>query len=106
MKKQIAIILVSGQALSLAKTIQRELGDSVIYSKNALDGCSVIHSYSSFLEEHPEDFSSVVFIGAMGICVRSIAGCIKDKYTDPAVVCVDSNGRFVIPVLAGHIGGG
>lgn len=105
MKKQIAIILVSGQALSLAKTIQRELGDSVIYSKNALDGCSVIHSYSSFLEEHPEDFSSVVFIGAMGICVRSIAGCIKDKYTDPAVVCVDSNGRFVIPVLAGHIGG-
>ena len=41
----------------------------------------------------------------MGICVRSIAGCIKNKYKDPAVVCVDSTGRFVISVLSGHVGG-
>ncbi len=41
----------------------------------------------------------------MGICVRTIAPCVKNKYTDPAVVCVDSTGKFAISVLSGHIGG-
>ena len=48
---------------------------------------------------------AIVFIGALGICVRKIIPYINDKYTDPAVVCVDSTGKFVIPVLSGHIGG-
>lgn len=104
MKRQTAILLVSAHALSLAKILQREL-DATIYSRNELDGCSVISSYSGFLEEHADELSAVIFIGAMGICVRSIAGCIRDKHTDPAVVCVDSSGRFAIPVLSGHIGG-
>lgn len=104
MKRQTAILLVSAQALSLAKILQREL-DATIYSRNELDGCSVISSYSSFLEEYADELSAVIFIGAMGICVRSIAGFIRDKHTDPAVVCVDSSGRFAIPVLSGHIGG-
>lgn len=49
--------------------------------------------------------NAIVFIGALGICVRRISDLIKDKYTDPAVVCVDSTGKYVIPVLSGHVGG-
>lgn len=48
---------------------------------------------------------AIVFVGALGICVRKIKDLIQDKYTDPAVVCVDSTGHWVIPVLSGHIGG-
>ncbi|MBQ9284748.1 MAG: precorrin-4 C(11)-methyltransferase [Bacteroidaceae bacterium] len=51
------------------------------------------------------DFEAFVFIGAMGICVRTIASLVEDKHTDPAVVCVDSLGTNVISVLSGHIGG-
>lgn len=51
------------------------------------------------------EFDSIVFIGAMGICVRSIASCIRNKHKDPAVICVDSTGKYIIPVLSGHIGG-
>ena len=51
------------------------------------------------------DGEAIVFIGALGICVRKILPLVNDKHTDPAVVCVDSTGKFVIPVLSGHVGG-
>lgn len=99
-----AIILVSESSLRLAQKISSAI-DAVIYSQKELDGCTVIKSYAQFIKENWSRLEQIVFIGAMGICVRSIAPCVKDKYKDPAVVCVDSTGKFVIPVLSGHIGG-
>ena len=64
-----------------------------------------IFPFGSFSKEVFHESSSLVFIGAMGICVRSIAPFAEDKHTDPAVVCIDSTGKYVIPVLSGHIGG-
>lgn len=100
-----AIILVTRQSLPMAQTIQKELQKTTIYSKEDCSGCVAISSYSGFLAEHFNDFESIIFIGALGICVRSIARCIKSKYKDPAVICIDSTGKYVIPVLSGHIGG-
>ena len=51
------------------------------------------------------DCDAFVFVGAMGICVRTIAPYVEDKHSDPAIVCVDSFGKNVISVLSGHIGG-
>lgn len=47
----------------------------------------------------------IIFVSAMGICVRAIAPFIKDKTSDPAVVCLDDMGLFCISVLSGHLGG-
>lgn len=103
--KKTAIILVSETSEALAQTIAKELEGAKIYTKSPLEGCEQIHSYSQFIREHFTEWDALVFIGALGICVRSMASCIADKYTDPAVVVVDSTGRFVIPVLSGHVGG-
>lgn len=49
--------------------------------------------------------AAFVFIGAAGIAVRCITPWVKDKYTDSPVLAVDEKGQYVIPLLAGHVGG-
>lgn len=51
------------------------------------------------------DSDLLVFVGSCGIAVRKIAPFVKDKTKDPAVLCVDELGSFVIALLSGHIGG-
>ena len=52
-----------------------------------------------------ENKDALVFIGAAGIAVRSIAPYVKDKLTDPPVIVMDELGRYVVPLLSGHVGG-
>ncbi len=50
-------------------------------------------------------FSGHVFIMAAGIVVRHIAGLLKHKAKDPAVVVMDETGRWAISLVSGHLGG-
>lgn len=59
---------------------------------------------SAFVEESFRKRLPLLFIGAMGIAVRAIAPYIKDKLTDSPVLVMDETGKYVIPVLAGHVG--
>lgn len=89
--KSIAIIPVNETGAQIATLIQQQLNAQQI---NRADVGKKWNKFEAF-----------VFIGAMGICVRTIAPYIKDKHTDPAVICVDSLGKQVISVLSGHVGG-
>ena len=94
--QKIAIIQISEEG----KNIARLLLSQVYAQKNEAEIISRTN-----VGKRWKDFDAFVFIGAMGICVRTIAPYIKDKYEDPAVVCVDSMGLNVISVLSGHVGG-
>ena len=99
------IILLNETALPLAHQIQQVWTDATLVCKKRVSGCQTISSYADFLTAALPTLEGVVFIGAMGICVRSIVPLMQDKHQDPPVVCIDSTGRYVIPVLSGHVGG-
>ena len=89
--QKIAIIQISEAGSGFASTLKKQLGATTIER--------------SMINDKWSKFDAFVFIGALGICVRTIAPLIKDKHEDPAVVCIDSLGQNVISVLSGHIGG-
>ena len=89
--QKIAIIQISEAGSEIARQLQ-ETYNAVIIKRTDVG-------------EQWKHFDAFVFIGAMGICVRTIAPYVNDKHEDPAVVCVDSMGLNAISVLSGHIGG-
>lgn len=70
---------------------------------------AVFHKPSPLQDWCREQFrhkDAILFIGAMGIAVRTIAPFLENKIVDPAVLVMDEKGRYVISVLSGHLGGG
>jgi len=63
-------------------------------------------SPADWLQQHWDEAEAVVAVGACGLVVRLIAPLLADKQSDPAVVVLDPAGRFAIPLLGGHAGGG
>ena len=105
-KNTLNILVVSASSLSLARKIRDEYpGKTVIYCREADNDIEPVTSFKELTGNLFDKSETIVFIGAMGICVRSIAPYIKSKYTDPAVICLDSTGKYVVSVLSGHIGG-
>ena len=66
---------------------------------------AIAPSLPAWTERMFQEMDAILFIGACGIAVRSIAPYVKSKKTDPAVLCMDEQGKFVISLLSGHIGG-
>ncbi|MCP9850663.1 precorrin-3B C(17)-methyltransferase [Cyanobium sp. Morenito 9A2] len=56
----------------------------------------------SLLRCHWEESAAFVVVGACGAVVRLIAPLLSEKSLDPAVVVVDPQGRYAIPLLGGH----
>ena len=89
--QKIATIPISKEGQDIAQVLENQLGAR--------------RTLRSDVDKEWKNYDAFVFIGAMGICVRTIAPLVEDKHADPAVVCVDSSGQHAISVLSGHIGG-
>lgn len=89
---KIAIIQINEAGEPITTRLQKKYPEAEIITRDAVGS-------------NWKKFDAFVFIGDMGICVRTIAPLIEDKHNDPAVVCIDSFGQHVIAVLSGHIGG-
>jgi Cobalamin biosynthesis protein CbiG len=108
MKIQLAAFTKNGGmlCLRLQQSLNREGHDAEGFSKADIVGLKpLVISLDEFTREAFSVCDAVVFIGAAGIAVRAAAPYIKSKDSDPAVIVIDERGKYVIPVLSGHIGG-
>ena len=93
------LICFTDAGKKLMLTLEEKLND-----RNAFDAKNV-ENLSDFTTEVFNEGNVLIYIGAVAIAVRAIAPFVKDKTTDPAVLAIDEQGNFVVPVLSGHIGG-
>lgn len=110
MHERIAIIAVTDTGAALGRSLKELfIADGFtgcrLFSFRTAEGAESIESVPAFVGQSFGSFDAFIFIGALGICVRSIAPVLQDKRHDPAVINCDESGRFVQSVLSGHAGG-
>lgn len=69
-------------------------------------GAAGFSGVASALRREFQAGTALVCVMATGVVVRSLAPVLRSKLEDPAVLVVDELGRFVVPLLSGHVGGG
>lgn len=79
-----------------------EAGDADGMDKDIL---FVKTSVGDWTGEWMQEQDALLFIGACGIAVRAAAPHLTDKLQDAPVLVMDEKGKYVIPVLSGHMGG-
>ena len=92
-----AIVTFTDGGLELYKRL-RINGD--LYFNKKLTG-----GVKKYMPKIMRDYDAVIFISACGIAVRMIKEYVVSKDVDPAVIVMDECGKFVIPILSGHLGG-
>lgn len=108
------IIAFSNNGIKIIERISKKISEKIklnAYYKFDADlsakhiNPEYVTDIDSWVKEGFNNKEAVVFVGALGIAVRSIAGYVNDKMTDSPVIVIDDAGTFVIPVLSGHVGG-
>lgn len=90
------IIALTEAGLKLAQRLERALDAEISYKPQP---------FADQVQRYFRDGDRLLFICATGIVVRTLAPVIADKYQDPAVLVLDEQGHFVVPLLSGHEGG-
>ena len=108
-KQAFAVWILTPNGAVLANKILRGLPDVCVYaSQRIADQFSRYRTFDNLaksIEQEFQQYTCHIFVMSTGIVVRLIAGLIRHKTVDPAVVVVDDRGRHAISLLSGHIGG-
>ena len=101
-------ICFTAQGKETAMRLLEKLNQQMEMSVDCLDYTGSEHSkpLKQVVQEAFQEKDAILFIGAAGIAVRLIAPWVRDKMKDPAVLVIDEQGRYTIPILSGHMGGG
>lgn len=102
------IIAFTNHGAKIAQTLVNNLNDgyyvSAYYKEKYPDLLVNKLSLNKFTKEAFNDSRLIIYIGAIGIATRAIAPFIKSKDVDPAIICIDDQANYVIPLLSGHLG--
>lgn len=104
-----AVFVVTKHGIEAASRIKQVMPGADIYVSKKYnhlmeESIALDLPFGNFLGEIFNDYQLHIFVISVGAVVRLIAPYIKDKKVDPAVLTLDDDGEFVIPLLSGHVG--
>lgn len=112
---KIAVVSITKHGIALAGRVVAALPGAQLFCPEKFRGegvaaaPGVVHCYAGKVGDQVPAlfaaFDGIVCVVSLGAVVRLIAPHLKNKETDPAVIVIDEAGRFIIPVLSGHLGG-
>ncbi|WP_181690961.1 cobalt-precorrin 5A hydrolase [Natronomonas sp. LN261] len=94
--EEIAIVSFE-RKLPVAEEIKDELADDY-------ESIEILEYHGDVFAEHWGEYDCFVGLMASGIAMRKTAGLLDDKWDDPAVVVVDEELTWAIPLTGGHHG--
>ena len=94
--EEIAIISFE-RKLPVAEEIKAELADDY-------ESIEILEYHGDVFAEHWGEYDCFVGLMASGIAMRKTAGLLDDKWEDPAVVVIDEELTWAIPLTGGHHG--
>jgi len=94
--EEIAIVAFE-RKLDTAAEIVEGIGD-------AYDAIDVLEYHGDVFEAHWGEYDCFVGLMASGIAMRKTAHLLDDKWDDPAIVVVDEELTWAIPITGGHHG--
>jgi cobalt-precorrin 5A hydrolase len=94
--EEIAIISFE-RKLDTADEIEAEIGDGY-------ERVDIIEYHGDVFAEHWGEYDCFVGLMASGIAMRKTAPLLDDKWDDPAIVVVDEELTWAIPITGGHHG--
>lgn len=112
---KIAVVSITKHGIALAGRVVAALPKAALFcpekfrAEGEAAAPSAVHCYEGKVGDQVPAlfaaFDGIVCIVSLGAVVRLIAPHLKNKETDPGVVVIDEAGKFVIPMLSGHLGG-
>jgi cobalt-precorrin 5A hydrolase len=106
--QKLAVYALTAPGAKLAEKIAKTLSAVLLLPSRLAPlhtGCVGFERLGPCLRETFRQFSGHVLVAATGLVVRLVGPLATDKSSDPAVVCLGQDGRFVISLLSGHLGG-
>lgn len=93
---------------SIAKNIDFVDKVSVFVPKrfaSDVEGATSFENVKELISDIFDKYDGIIAVISLGALIRLIASKLKSKDQDPAVLCIDEAGKFVISVISGHVGG-
>ena len=104
------VISITRRGTRLAAQIAKALNCEAICPERFTAELGIDYGYTDSVineirRQWAKDKQHLVLVMPTGVATRAIAPLLKNKRSDPAVVCLDESGAFVIPLIGGHVAG-
>jgi cobalt-precorrin 5A hydrolase len=104
----VAFLTLSQDGAAWYPAIRAGVGEARLFvhrSAGPAPGATVFESISRLTADLFPTVDGLIFAAPCGVAVRAVAGCLRHKSKDPAVVVLDVRARWCISLVSGHEGG-